>query len=144
MSFSPYLFCRMWDMSLYYTNLERKLPIDKPTLWQRDRAPNWLILLQIKKATLDLQLKEWFSLGGPHSTMDSILALHPVAPGLILNVPKNFSLREFFSWCCWDLLTALHCLVSRQCGSLIVDQTYLGLLDITTDLKRLKTVTTLL
>ena len=26
------------------------------------------------------------------STMDSVLALHPAAPGLILGVPKNFSL----------------------------------------------------
>ena len=37
--------------------------------------------------------------GGLDSTMDSVLALHPVASGLILGVPKN-------SWCCWDLLTA--------------------------------------
>ena len=27
-----------------------------------------------------------------HSTMDSVLALHPAAPGSILGVPKNFSL----------------------------------------------------
>ena len=30
-------------------------------------------------------------LGGPHSTMDGILALQPSAPGLILRVPKFFS-----------------------------------------------------
>ena len=30
--------------------------------------------------------------GGAHSTMDSILASHPVAPSLILGVPKKFSL----------------------------------------------------
>ena len=30
-------------------------------------------------------------MGGLHSTMDSILALHPAAPGLILHTPKSFS-----------------------------------------------------
>ena len=30
-------------------------------------------------------------LGGPHSTVDSILASHPAAPGSILGVPKIFS-----------------------------------------------------
>ena len=29
--------------------------------------------------------------GGPHSTMDSVLALYPEAPGSILGVPKIFS-----------------------------------------------------
>ena len=29
---------------------------------------------------------------GPHSTIGSALALHPVAPGSILGIPKNFSL----------------------------------------------------
>ena len=29
--------------------------------------------------------------GGAHSTMDSILALHSAAPGVIPGVPKNFS-----------------------------------------------------
>ena len=29
--------------------------------------------------------------GGPHSTMDSVLASHPAAQGLITVVPKNFS-----------------------------------------------------
>ena len=29
----------------------------------------------------------------PHSTMYSVLALHPVVPGLTLGVPKNFSLN---------------------------------------------------
>ena len=29
--------------------------------------------------------------GGAHSTMDSILALYPAAPGSILGVPKIFS-----------------------------------------------------
>ena len=29
--------------------------------------------------------------GGPHSTMDSVLASHPAAPGSILGVPKIFS-----------------------------------------------------
>ena len=64
--------------------------------------------------------------------MYSVLALHPAALGLILGVPKKFSLREFFSWCCWDLLTALQCLVSWQCRSLIVDRIHLVLLDSTT------------
>ena len=30
--------------------------------------------------------------GGARSTMDSVLASHPAAMGLILSVPKNFSL----------------------------------------------------
>ena len=30
---------------------------------------------------------------GPHSTMDSVLALHPAAPGLIPGVNKNVSAR---------------------------------------------------
>ena len=30
--------------------------------------------------------------GGSHSTIDSILISQPVAPGLIIDVPKNFSL----------------------------------------------------
>ena len=33
-----------------------------------------------------------FEGGGPHSTMDSVLASHPAAPGSILGVPKKFSL----------------------------------------------------
>ena len=52
--------------------------------------------------------------------MDSILASNPAAQALILGIPK-----KFFSWCCWDLLTALHCLVSGQWRSLIVDRTQL-------------------
>ena len=35
--------------------------------------------------------KDGGNLEGPHSRIDSILALHPVAWGLILGVPKNFS-----------------------------------------------------
>ena len=37
--------------------------------------------------------REWKCVkhGGPHSTMDSILALPPAAPGSILGVPKIFS-----------------------------------------------------
>ena len=33
----------------------------------------------------------FFLVGGPHITVDSILASHPAAPGLILGVPKIFS-----------------------------------------------------
>ena len=32
------------------------------------------------------------SQGGPHSTIDSILASYQAAPGLILSIPKKFSL----------------------------------------------------
>ena len=32
------------------------------------------------------------TIGVPQSTMDSILASHPVAPDLILGIPKKFSL----------------------------------------------------
>ena len=45
--------------------------------------------------------------------MDCVLACHPVALGSILCVPKNFSLGEIFSSCCWDLLTALPRTVDR-------------------------------
>ena len=34
--------------------------------------------------------------GGPHSTMDSVLALHPAAPGSILGVPKDFPMEISF------------------------------------------------
>ena len=40
-------------------------------------------------------IKYRLSLGGGglrHSTMDSLLASHPAAPGSILSVPKNFAL----------------------------------------------------
>ena len=33
------------------------------------------------------------SFWGLYSTLDSVLALYPAAPGLILGVPKNFSLE---------------------------------------------------
>ena len=29
---------------------------------------------------------------GPHTTMESVLALHPLSLGSILGIPKNFSL----------------------------------------------------
>ena len=35
-----------------------------------------------------------FLMGGPHSTKDIILTLHPVDPGSILGVPKDFFLTE--------------------------------------------------
>ena len=34
---------------------------------------------------------KFVKIGGPHSTVDSILASHPAAPGSILSVPKIFS-----------------------------------------------------
>ena len=34
--------------------------------------------------------KETAMAGGPHSTMDSVLASHPAAPGSILRVPEIF------------------------------------------------------
>ena len=34
--------------------------------------------------------------GGPHSTMDSVLASHPAAMGSILHVPKNNSMMQRF------------------------------------------------
>ena len=34
--------------------------------------------------------------GGAHSTMDSVLALHPAAPGLILGVPEDFPMEISF------------------------------------------------
>ena len=33
-------------------------------------------------------------IGGPHSTMDSVLASHLAAPGSILGVPKDLFLTE--------------------------------------------------
>ena len=53
--------------------------------------------------------------------MNSILASHPAALGSILGISKKFSVWEFISCCCWDWLTAFHCLVSGQWRSLIVD-----------------------
>ena len=40
---------------------------------------------------MSLKLDITFNSGGPLSTMDSVLALHPAAPGLIPGIPKNFS-----------------------------------------------------
>ena len=40
-------------------------------------------------------IKVCIDLGGLHSTMDSILAMHPAAPGSIPGVPKVFS-KTFF------------------------------------------------
>ena len=59
------------------------------------------------------QKKSFIAEVGAHSTMDSILALHPAASGLILGVPKNCSLREILSLCCRDLLMALLRTVGR-------------------------------
>ena len=64
--------------------------------------------------------------------MNSILASHPAALGSILGISKKFSVWEFISCCCWDWLTAFHCLVSGQWRSLIVDRTHQVLLDGTT------------
>ena len=56
--------------------------------------------------------------GGSHSTtMVSVLASYPAAPGSILGVPNIFQITNFqkfrsrISWCCGDLSTAVHCLV---------------------------------
>ena len=35
--------------------------------------------------------------GRPHSSMDSILASHPAALGLILGIPKDLILNEIYS-----------------------------------------------
>ena len=35
--------------------------------------------------------------GVPHSSMDSILASHPAALGLILGIPKDLILNEIYS-----------------------------------------------
>ena len=52
---------------------------------------------------------------GPRSTMDSVLALHPVAPGSILGIPVgNYSLNVAQINC------QQHFLVRGQCGSLIM------------------------
>ena len=32
--------------------------------------------------------------GGPHSIVDSVLSLNPMAQGSILGIPKNFSLDD--------------------------------------------------
>ena len=42
------------------------------------------------KLFVELLIKR-LSSRGPHSTMDSALASHPAAPGLIPGIPKNFS-----------------------------------------------------
>ena len=61
--------------------------------------------------------------GEPHSTVDIILASCPAALGSILSVLKIFFR---ISWCCWGLLTAVHCLECGQCKkSTIVDRTHL-------------------
>ena len=71
--------------------------------------------------------KAWVNLGGRHCTMESVLALHPAALGLILSVTNKFSLDVAKIY--WRHITAL---VSGQWRSLIVDRTHLVLLDNTT------------
>ena len=61
--------------------------------------------------------------GGPHSTVNSILASRPAAPGLILGVPKIFS--EIISRKILDVIEIYRQrLDSGQCKSLIVDRTH--------------------
>ena len=43
------------------------------------------------RATTRVSKKEIKWGGGAHSAMDGALALHPLALGLILSIPKNFS-----------------------------------------------------
>ena len=109
-------------------------PMSELSIGERFGAKIWCIVVYFKMHYINLLQTVWF-FRGPHSTMDSVLASHPAAPGLILGIPKKFSLREFFSWYSRDLLTALHCLFSGQCRSLIVDRTHLVLLDCTTKKK---------
>ena len=47
-----------------------------------------------KHAQKPLIVNKNTSVGGPHSTMDSVLASHPVAPCLILGVSKDLFLTE--------------------------------------------------
>ena len=44
----------------------------------------------------DVRYKVLVKYGGPLSTMDPVLALHPAAPGSILRVPKNNSMLQRF------------------------------------------------
>ena len=43
---------------------------------------------------LSHSITKLFLLGGPHSIIYSVLALHPAAPGLNPGVPKFFSEKE--------------------------------------------------
>ena len=54
-----------------------------------------------------------------------------IAFSLCTQQPRVNSRRsqEIFSWCCWDLLMALHWLVRGQWRCLIVDRIHLVLLD---------------
>ena len=54
-------------------------------IWMLVEAPN-----NISRFLTNLGFK-FVKIGGPHSTVDSILASHPAAPGSILGVPKIFS-----------------------------------------------------
>ena len=65
---------------------------------------------------------------GPHNSMDSILALQQLAPGLILGITGDlFSHWTLFSRPCWDLSTAA--LLSIKWTVHKLDQTHLKLLD---------------
>ena len=54
--------------------------------WDDVREEGWELGVNLK---LDRVHKEFCKLGGPHSTMDSVLASHPAAPGSILGIPKD-------------------------------------------------------
>ena len=46
--------------------------------------------LHWRMSKLTRKMANFSDLGGPRSTMDSVLASHPAAPGSILGVPDGF------------------------------------------------------
>ena len=60
---------------------------------------------------MSTSLSKGLSSWGPHSTMDSVLASHPAAPGLILSIGMRF-------------IDSKHCLYNGECRNLIVDRTH--------------------
>ena len=45
---------------------------------------------------LSYLFKVQYQIGGPHSTIDSVLTWHPAAPGSILGIPEDFPLEISF------------------------------------------------
>ena len=60
------------------------------------------VLTSLIKGDLQWLTTETRGWGGGHSTMDNILAFTPTGPGF-----DSWHSQEYFSSCCWDLLTAL-------------------------------------
>ena len=73
---------------------------------------NWQIMPRATTKGTKTEMELWARFGGQHSTMDSVLASHPAASGLIPSIPdfvlgKKFDVAEVYRQrCCLEQWTA--------------------------------------